>query len=483
MNRFYTTARIIGSFCIAFAATLLMPIAVSAFYGDGELMSFVDSLVFSLVLGSLLLLLGRGRQRDLSTRDGFLVVGLFWIVLGLLAAMPLMSSLRMSMTDALFESVSALTTTGATVITGLDDLPPSVQMYRQWLQWLGGMGMIVLAIAVMPMNGVGGMNLYRAEAPGPLKDQKLTPRLAHTAQLLWMVYLGLTAANALAYWLAGMTPFDAIAHALSTVSTGGFSTHDASLGYFNSEAIETIAVVFMLFGAINFSVHFVALRHRDPLHYLRNVEVRSFLLFVVATVALVSLVLRSSGEYDSMPPSIRNAVFEVVSVVTSTGFGTVDFSHWPDILPILLIFISFVGGCGGSTAGGMKVMRIIVMLKQGGREIRRLIHPRAITHLRVGRQRVDDRTIDAVWGFMAAYVASFIVLMLLMIHFGGLGALDAFSAIATSMNNLGPGLGEVASNFTVVTDGGKLISVFAMLLGRLEVFTLLVLLTPGFWRA
>lgn len=483
MRRLFTSARIIGYFCIAFGLTQLLPLLFSLGYRDGEWRHFLYSIAFSLTLGSLLLLLGRRSGRDLKTRDGFLVVGLFWVILGLLAAQPFVLVLDMSLTDALFESVSALTTTGATVITGLDDLAPSILIYRQWLQWLGGMGMIVLGVAIMPMIGVGGMNLYKAEAPGPMKDQKLTPRLAKTARLLWGLYAGLTLANAAAYWAAGMTPFDAFAHALSTVSTGGFSTHDASLGYFNSSLIESIAVVFMLMGAINFSVHFLAFRSANPMQYLANVEVRSFLVFVLGTIVLVSLVLRSSGEYASMPPSIRNAVFEVVSVVTSTGFGTVDFSHWPDFLPILLIFISFVGGCGGSTAGGMKVMRIIVMLKQGSREIQRLIHPRAVTLLRVGGHRVGERTIDAVWGFMAAYVVSFILLMLLMIHFGGLDALDAFSAIATSMNNLGPGLGEVASNFTAVTDSGKLIAAFAMLLGRLEVFTLLVLLTPAFWRA
>ncbi len=483
MRRLVTSARIIGYFCIAFGLTQLLPLAVSLFYRDGEAGHFLFSIGFSLVMGAVLSLTGRRSQRDLKIRDGFLVVGLFWIILGLLAAQPFMLVLDMDFSDALFESVSALTTTGATVITGLDGLPPSLLMYRQWLQWLGGMGMIVLAIAVMPMIGVGGMNLYKAEAPGPMKEQKLTPRLAKTARLLWTLYLGLTLANAIAYWLAGMPPFDAFAHALSTVSTGGFSTHDASLGYFDSSLIEGIAVFFMLMGAINFSIHFLVLRSGNPIHYLQNVEVRSFLLFVLGIIVLVTLVLRSSGEYASMPPSVRNAVFEVVSVVTSTGFGTVDFSHWPDFLPILLIFISFVGGCGGSTAGGMKVMRIIVMLKQGSREIQRLIHPRAVTLLRVGGHRVGERTIDAVWGFMAAYVVSFILLMLMMIHLGGLNALDAFSAIATSMNNLGPGLGEVASNFTSVTDSGKMIAVFAMLLGRLEIFTLLVLLSPEFWRA
>jgi len=482
MQRLLTVSRIMGYFSLMFSLSMVIPILVSLVYDDGEVRSFFYSLLTALLLGGVLTVAGQRGQRDLATRDGFLVVGLFWFIMGLLAAMPLRFVLDLSLVDALFEAVSALTTTGATVLVGLDDMPPSLLLYRQLLQWLGGMGMIVLAVAVMPLIGVGGMNIYRAEAPGPMKDEKLTPRLATTARLLWSIYIGLTLLNALAYWAAGMTPFDAVAHALSTVSTGGFSTHDDSLGYFNSTAIEAVAVFFMLMGAINFSVHFLVLRHRNPLIWFQDVEVRTFLFFVLAVVVVVSAILRSSGEYHSMPPSVRNAVFEVVSVVTSTGFGTVDFSHWPDFLPILLIFISFVGGCGGSTAGGMKVMRVIVMFRQGLREIRRLIHPRAVIPLRVGGQRIDDRTVDAVWGFMAAYVGSFVVLMLLMIHSGGLDALSAFSAVATCMNNLGPGLGTVATNFTQVTDAGKLISVFAMLLGRLEVFTLLVLLTPEFWK-
>jgi len=314
-----------------------------------------------------------------------------------------------------------------------------------------------------------------------MKEEKLAPRLTQTAQTLWVFYLWITIANAVAYWLAGMTPFDAVAHSLSTVSTGGFSTHDESLGWFNSPLIESIAIVFMMLGAINFSVHFLAWRQRSLLSYLQDVEVRTYLLFVIAVVAIVSLILRTSGEYHTLPPSLRNATFEVVSVVTSTGFGTVDFSHWPDFLPVLLIFISFVGGCGGSTAGGIKVMRVIVLWLMGLREIRRLIHPRALIHIRIGGRAVRERTLEAVWGFLAAYVISFTVLMLLMMH-AGLDQVPAFSAIATSMNNLGPGLGQVATTFSGVSDAGKMIAAFAMLLGRLEIFTILVLLMPEFWR-
>ncbi|MCU7960309.1 MAG: TrkH family potassium uptake protein [gamma proteobacterium symbiont of Bathyaustriella thionipta] len=478
---FFTISRIVGIFSMGFGLTLLVPIMVSLWYQDGEAEHFIASLLIVFLFGFSLWLLGLRRSKMLSVRDGFLVVALFWAVLSSLAAIPFILGAHLSFVDALFEAASGFTTTGATVMLGLDSMPRSLLLYRQEIQWFGGMGLIVLAVAILPMLGIGGMQLYRAEAPGPMKEEKMTPRMVQTARYLWGIYVGLTIACALSYWLAGMGLFDAIAHSFSTVSTGGFSTYDASLGHFHSPAIESVAVFFMLAGAINFTAHFLAWRRRRLMPYWQDVEVRTFLLFVLVLVFAVSVVLRISGEYGSLPPSLRNAVFEVVSVVTSTGFGTVDFSAWPVFLPTLLIFISFVGGCGGSTAGGMKVMRVIVMSHQALREARRLIHPRMVLPLRVGDRVISERTVEAVWGFFSAYVFVFIVLMLLMMA-TGLDQVSAFSAIATSMNNLGPGLGEVASNFVGVSDTGKMIAVFAMILGRLEVFTIVVLLMPDFWR-
>ncbi len=477
----FSIARIVGLFAIMFGLTLASPMLISLWYGEADFVSFLGPMAGSLGLGLSLWLLGRFRPANLGVRDGFLIVALFWFLLTLLGAWPLVLSARLSPVDALFESASGLTTTGATVITGLDDLPRSVLFYRQQLQWLGGMGLIVLGVAVLPMLGIGGMQLYRAEAPGPLKEEKLTPRLAETARALWGIYLALTLACAIGYWLAGMDIFDAVAHSLATVSTGGFSTHDASIGFFQSAAVEAVAIVFMLLAAINFGVHYVVLHRRDPLHLLRDLESRTFLLFVLAVAVFVGLVLRLQGGYEHWHPSLRDATFEVVSVVTSTGFGTVDFSHWPEMLPVLLILISFVGGCGGSTAGGMKVMRVLLLLRQGALEVRRLIHPRAYHPLRLGRRVVDDRLMQSIWGFFAVYVAAFSFLDMLMIH-AGLDKVSAFAAVATCMNNLGPGLGQVAYNFQTVSDYGKLVGVLAMLLGRLEVFTILVLLSPDFWR-
>lgn len=474
-------SRIIGLFALGFSLTMLPPLALSVAFEDGETGHFALSMAAILLVGLVFWLPAKRNQRELAGRDGFVIVALFWSGISALASLPFVLGAHMSLVDAMFESVSAFTTTGATVMLGLDDMPRSMLFYRQQLQWFGGMGMIVLALAVLPVIGVGGMQLYKAEAPGPFKDEKLTPRLAHTAQLLWIIYVIITALNAVAYWLAGMDVFDAVAHALSTVSTGGFSTHDASLAYFHSSTIEAIAVCFMLLGAINFSVHYLALRRHSLHPYARNLEVRVFLLVVGLAVLVVSLMLYHSDTYASLPPDLRNATFEVVSVITSTGFGTVDFTQWPTFLPVFLILLSFIGGCGGSTAGGIKVMRIYLLVQMGYREVRRLVHPRAVFTISVEGNPVPTRTVEAIWGFLSVYVTSFCVLMLLIMQ-TGLDQVSSFSAIATCMNNLGPGLGEVATSFATVSDAGKVVAIVAMLLGRLEVFTLLVLLTPAFWR-
>ena len=470
-----------GLLASIFGLSLTAPLLVGIIYGESIFENFLLPMLITLVVGVALWLPGKKRALRISRKDGFLIVAMFWGLLSFMGAWPLFLSLDISPLEALFESASAITTTGATVITGLDLLPKSVLFYRQELQWMGGMGLIVLGIAVLPMLGIGGMQLYRAEVPGPMKEEKMTPRLASTARALWLIYLSLTAACAFAYWLAGMSLFDAVAHSLSTLSTGGFSTHDESLSWFHSSQIEGIAIVFMLLASLNFGVHYYAIYRRNLKVYWNDIEARSFLLLVLFLVIGVGLMLRLEGSYQALPASVRDASFEVVSVITSTGFATVDFSHWPDFLPVLLIFISFVGGCGGSTAGGMKVMRVLLLIKQGMREIRKLIHPNAILPVHMGNQVVEQRVMSAVWGFFAAYTMVFVVLMLLMIH-AGLDQVSAFSAVATCLNNLGPGLGVVANNFQDVGDMGKWIAIIAMLLGRLEIFTILILITPAFWR-
>ncbi len=476
-----TILRILGIFLMLLSGTMLPPIAVSLWYDDGQIPYFSLSLAITFSIGCALWLPVRRYRQELRNRDGFLIVAMFWGVLGMLAALPFMFSLHISFTDAVFEAISGFTTTGATVIVGLDQLPKSILYYRQQLHFFGGMGIVVLAVAIFPMIGVGGMQLYRAETPGPMKEDKLTPRIAHTARALWLIYLGLTGACALAFWMAGMTPFDAIGHSFSTIATGGFSTHDASFAYFKSPLIEAIAVVFMLVGGINFAVHFIAWQGRSIQSYLRDAEARSFLMVTGALCALVAAVLVLTGYYPDVLDAVRQAVFQVVSIITTTGFVTADFSTWPLFLPILMMVISFVGGSAGSTAGGIKVIRVMLLYRQGMREIGRLIHPSAVIPVKFGGKILSDSVIESVWGFFFLYMLSTVVLTLLMMS-TGLDAVSAFAAIASCLNVTGPGLGAVASNFTTVTPFGKWVSIFAMLLGRLEIFTVFVLLTPSFWR-
>lgn len=474
-------ARILGLFAVLFSATLLVPILVAWIDGDPNITPFLYPMLGSLGIGMVLGLAGFRRHGELGARDGFVIVALFWLLVSVLGAWPFVLGAGLTPVEALFESASGFTTTGATVITDLDRLAPSLLFYRQQIQWLGGIGVVVLGLAVIPLLGIGGMQLYRAEVPGPMKDEKLTPRLVHTARNLWLLYLALTLGCALGYRLAGMDSFDALAHSMSTVSTGGFSTRDESLGYYASPAVEAVAIVFMLLAAINFAIHFIVWQRRDPRLYFHDPEVRAFLIFVAGIVLLVGLMLWAEDHFDGLHIHLREAVFEVVSLVTSTGFGIVDYGHWPTFLPILLISISFVGGCGGSTAGGIKVMRVLLLIKQGLHEVQRLIHPHAMLHVRLGHRVVEPELIQAVWGYFAVYIIAFCVLGLLMIQ-SGLDPVSAFAAVATSINNLGPGLGEVAYTFATVSDSGKLLAVIAMILGRLEIFTILVLLSPGFWR-
>ena len=475
--------KVLGLLLMLFSLTMLPPVGVSYFYADGTAQAFLTALVLLLGLGTLIWLPVWNNREELKLRDGFLVVALFWGVLGLAGALPfyLTEEPHLSLTDAAFESISGLTTTGATVIIGLDELPPAILYYRQQLQWLGGMGIIVLAVAILPILGIGGMQLYRAETPGPIKDNKLTPRITETAKALWYIYLGLTVACALAYWLAGMTPFDAIGHSFATVAIGGFSTHDASIGFFDSDLIEMIAVVFMLISGVNFALHFLAWNRRSLTGYWQDSEFRFYLALMALTTAIVCLGLYFTGTHATWGEAFLQGLFHTVSIATTTGFSTSAFYEWPIFLGILLIFSSFVGGCAGSTGGGIKVIRFLLLIKQGLREIDRLIHPNAQIPVRVGGRTVNHRVVDAVWGFFSLYVACFI-LMYLALAATGLDLTTAFTAVAAAINNLGPGLGEVGASFTSLSPTAKWILCFAMLLGRLEVFTLLVLLTPAFWR-
>jgi trk system potassium uptake protein TrkH len=479
----FVVQRIVGLLLGLFSISMLPPMLVSIWYDDGVLNAFLDAFFLILVSGFLLWLPVRRHHRELRLREGFIIVVMFWVALGLSGSVPLLlvQGVNMSVTDAVFESISGLTTTGATVLEGLNAMPQSILFYRQQLQWLGGMGIIVLAVAILPMLGVGGMQLYRAETPGPMKDNKLTPRVTETAKALWYIYLGLTILCALAYWLAGMTPFDAISHSFSTVAIGGFSTHDASLGYFDSPLIEAIAVVFMTIAGINFAIHFLAWRSRSARPYLGDTELKTYIGLLISISLISSMYLFYSEAFPTFASSVRYGVFQTVSISTTTGFTTSGYHTWPSFLPVMLLFASFVGGCAGSTGGGLKVIRVVLLFKQGKREIMRLIHPNAQVPIKVDAVTMPSRVVDAVWGFFATYVATFSFMMLGLLALG-LDQVTAFSAVAACINNLGPGLGAVGANYAELGDGAKWILSLAMLLGRLEIFTLLVILTPTFWR-
>ena len=482
--QFAVIQRVMGLLLVIFSTSQLPPILVSLIYQDGAFKAFAIAYIITLVTGLLLWLPVYHIKRDIRTRDGFVIVVLFWLLLALFGALPfaVAEQPHMPFTDAFFESMSGLSTTGATTLSGIDDLPASIRYYRQQLQWLGGMGIVVLAVAVMPMLGVGGMQLYRAETPGPIKDNKLTPRIMETAKALWYIYLGLTVACAIAYWIAGMSAFDAIGHSFSTIAIGGFSTHDASIGFYKDyPGVEYVAIVFMLLAGINFALHFISWRNRSLLPYLNDAEARTY-LYIVFVVTMVCVGLLWYAEtYDDWQLTIRHGIFQAVSIATTTGFTTEGFTLWPLLLPVLLITASFIGGCAGSTAGGMKVIRGILLYKQGVREIFRLIHPDAIFHIKVGGKPMTSQVISAVWGFFVLYVLTFVVLSLFM-TLTEQDLVTAFSAVAASLNNLGPGLAGVSKNYAGISDTGKWILCFAMMLGRLEFFTLLVLLTPTFWK-
>mgnify|MGYP000050052852 FL=1 len=475
--------RILGLLVALLSVTMLPPALISMIYRDGGGVPFLMGFLWCLFTGFLAWYPNRNEKTDLRAREGFLIVVLFWLVLASFSAIPfiLLDQPSLSITDAFFESFSGLTTTGATILKHIDGLPHAVLWYRQQLQWLGGMGIIVLAVAVLPMLGIGGMQLYRAETPGPVKDSKMTPRIADTAKHLWYIYLSLTIACATAYWLAGMSGFDAICHSFSTIAIGGFSTHDASMGYFNSPTINLICVFFLVTAGVNFALHYAVIQSKSLKNYFYDPEFKAFLAIQVMLTLICFSVLITSGTYQDADTAFDQALFQSVSISTTAGFATTSFADWPTLLPLLLIFSSFIGGCAGSTGGGMKVVRVLLLYLQGLRELNKLVHPKAVFSIKMGKKVLPDRVVEAVWGFFSAYAAVFVICMLLLLA-TGMDDITAFTAVAAAINNLGPGLGEVAANFADIGDTSKWVLILAMLFGRLEIFTLLVLFTPAFWR-
>jgi len=460
-----------------FSLSFVIPMAISLIFDDSALNIFIITFAIIFSLGLFGWLVSRDAGDDLNQKDGFIIITFFWVVLSIAGSIPFIL-IGMPLVDAFFESMSGITTTGATVISNLDDLPESVLFYRQLLQWMGGMGLIVLAIAVMPLLGIGGGQLYKTEIPGAMNDQKLTPRIKETAQALWLIYLVLTFFCALFYYFAGMNGFDAISHSLSTVSIGGFSTHNESIGYFNNGLIEAVCIAFMLLSALSFTLHYFAIYMKRPLKYFHDPESKFFIsiLLVIFTISMAVNMLSTTGE-----ASIRELLFHTVSIVTTTGFAIGDSSQWNPSIGFLLLIGAFIGACSGSVGGGIKSWRVLIMINYAYINLKKMIHPNAVISLKIGNKNVENDVASSVWGFFSIYVISFVILLLGLVM-AGLDFESAFSAIGACLNNLGPGLGEVSQTYESVSPAGKGILSFAMILGRLEIFTLLVLFTPVFWR-
>jgi len=479
----FAILRILGVLLMIFSLSMLPPMGVNWWYGDGVGSTFFITFLVTLFTGFLLWTPCRHHCQEIKNRDGFLIVVLFWSVLSLFAAIPFLlgKHLGVSFSDAVFESVSGLTTTGTNVFTGLDQLPHAMRYYRQQIEFLGGMGIIVLAVAIMPMLGVGGMQLYRAETPGPIKDSKLTPRIMETAKTLWYIYVGLMIACAAAYWLAGMTIFDAVCESFGTVSTGGFSPHDRSFGYYNSDLINMIATFFMFIGGINFALHYTFIRHRSIKSYWRDVEFKAFFYTLATTTLIVTGTLLVYDVYSDFWHALAQSLFAVVSLGTTTGFVAGNFSTWPTFIPYLIMMVAIIGGCAGSTSGGVKVMRVLLLKKQASRELKRLLHPRAALTIKFSDQILPEQVIQAIWAFVAVFIALFVVMLLLLLA-TGLDFTTAFGAVAACLSNAGASIGNVSSSFADVSTFGKWVLIVAMLAGRLEIFTLLILFTPEFWQ-
>jgi trk/ktr system potassium uptake protein len=484
MLRALTVFHALGLMLVMFSLTYVLPIATALIYSDGTQNDFLLAMLMTFSAGLLLWMLTRRYKGELSIRHGYLLVVSMWTTMPAVATLPLLLVINgLSFTDAYFETMSGITTTGATVLTGLDYLPPAINLWRHELQWLGGMGIIVLAVAILPLLGIGGRQLYKAETPGPMKDSALAPRITETARNLWMVYLGITVACILSLKLAGMNWLDAVCHAFAAMALGGFSTHDASIGYFNSPAIELVLIVFMLLAAINFTTHFLVWREKDLKLYLRDAEAASTLVLILASCAGVAVFLWWQGTYPNFWTSLRNASFNLVSMATDCGFANADFNHWPIFAPLWMLFLSCVTASSGSTGGGIKMLRTLVLFKQAGREFLRLIHPAAINPMKIGGQVVPNNIVFAVLGFIFLYFMTVVTLTFALV-ISGLDFISAFSAIIACINNAGPGLGVVgpAGNYGVLTDFQTWVCTLAMLAGRLEIFTLLIIFTPRFWQ-
>ncbi|MBI1905275.1 MAG: TrkH family potassium uptake protein [Rhodocyclales bacterium] len=485
MRPYFPALNALGLVLILFALVMLFPLVVSFALHDGATTAYDMAMIATASCGALLWKLTARGRRDLRPHDAFLLVALTWIVIPVFGALPLLAFLpELSITDAYFEAASGLTTTGATVLTGLDRLPISINLWRTFMHWIGGMGVIVLMVAILPLLGVGGRQIFRAEAPGPMKESSLTPRIAETAKGLWAVYVVLTLACGLSLWAAGMAPWDAVIHSFSITGLGGFSSRDASLGHFDSVPIELVTIVFALIAGCNYATHYLALIRRNLSAYALDPEIPWFVAVVVGATALLTGYLLSHDVYPDLVTTVRHVGFHVVSIATSLGLATQDYSLWPMFPQLLMLFLGSFAPCSGSTGGGIKMIRALILYKQIYREVVRSLHPGVTMPVRVGGgSPVKEHVLMAVLGFSFMYMVS-IVTLTLILSVTGLDIVTAFSAVVACINNTGPGLGAVgpASNYQGLSDFQTWVLSLTMILGRLEIFTLLVVLTPAFWR-
>lgn len=465
---------------LLFSMTLVIPLITSFIYSDGNHYTFIYSFLIILGLGSILYLPNISAKNDIKIKEGFLIVVLFWFVLSIVGSLPFMIDRQLSLNfyDALFESVSGWTTTGATIINNLDVLSPSILIYRQELQWLGGMGIVILALAILPMLGVGGMQLYKAESTGPIKDNKISPRIAETAKSLWSIYLGLTVSCAFLYYVAGMNLFDAVAHSFSTIAIGGFSTHNLSIGYYNNSLIEIICIFFMLISAINFILHYMALSSKSLSCYFRDSEFITYMLIILGLILVFALYTTFSGDINI---TFQQIIFQTVSFITTSGFSTTTYDAWPDFMITALILVSFIGACAGSTGGGLKVVRVLLLFKLLKKELLKILHPTAEIPIRINKSPINDDLSGTLYNFFMFYIISYLLLSFLVL-LSGHDITTSFSTVASCINNLGPALGDAVNNYSNLNIFSKYILIFAMILGRLEIFTLLIVMTPYFWR-
>jgi trk system potassium uptake protein TrkH len=483
--RWQYVLHIIGALVACIGLTMLLPLMWGVYYADGTAWPLAQSTGITVSLGAFVFFAFRdpaASRGAMTHREGMAIVALGWFSAGLFGGLPFyLAGTFESVVDCVFESLSGFSTTGASVLADIEAVPRGILFWRSLTHWLGGMGIIVLSLAILPFLGVGGMQLYRAEVPGPSPD-KLKPRIKDTATTLWKVYLVFSVAETLLLLLGGMDLFDALCHTFGTMATGGFSTRNASVAAYDSAYIDYVITVFMLIAGVNFSLHYLLLKWR-PSAMLKDPEFRVFAVLAACFVAVVTIAVFASGDYDSMADSVRYSSFQVASILTTTGFATADYELWPGVAQAILVFCMFVGGCAGSTAGGMKVMRIMLLVKHSYQELFRLIHPRSVSRVKMGRVVVQDDVLRGVWGFFILWLGLF-VLGAFLVAATGVDVVTSFAAALACIGNIGPGIGGVGptDNFAWLPDTAKWVLTFCMVLGRLEIYTVIILFVPEFWR-